>query len=268
MPMAQQGPDPTSFTVLLLTDPAHFEQARQFIREGDRSLAMEFQSEEGEKQIFTVNDVEHRVRYYPDPMDRDHLKWFVENNVFWKLSGAPYPEHGAVIAIKRNRGDHVLSDLLAMIEVVRAITQKVPTRVVLWFPFAAIKIQEFDEYYDHLYKTGSLPIFVWIKFFWATDGKDIVVMSAGLKELGFPEIEFVTLPENIATDTNLAKNAVEWMLSKGTVFPDGWIYPFDFGEVQGSVKVSYRPSRRDDGSTAHFLEITRLGGGRPLPGVH
>ena len=93
-------------------------------------------------------------------------------------------------------------------------------------------------------------------------------MSAGLTELGLPEIELVTLPENIVTDTNLAKNAVEWMLSKDAVFPDGWIYPFDFGEVQGSVKVSYRPSRRGDGSTAHFLEITRLAGGRPLPGVH
>lgn len=268
MPTAQQGPDPTFFTVLLLTDSAHFEQARQFIREGDRSLAMEFQSEEGEKQFFTVNDVEHRVGYYPDPMDRDQLKWFVESNVFWKLSGAPYPEHGAVIAIKRARGSHALSDLLALTEVVHAITQKVQTRAVVWFPYAAVKIEEFDYYYDYLYKTGSLPIFVWIKFFWGTDGKDIVVMSAGLTELGLPEIELVTLPENIVTDTNLAKNAVEWMLSKGAVFPDGWIYPFDLGGVQGSVRVSYRPSRRDDGSTAHFLEITRLAGGRPLPGVH
>lgn len=268
MPTAQQGPDPAFFTVLLLTDSAHFEQARQFIRDGDRSLAMEFQSEDGEKQFFTVNDVEHRVGYYPDPMDRDLLKGFIENNVFWKLSGAPYPEHGAVIAIKRTRGDQVLSDLLAMTEVVHAIAQKVQTRAVLWFPFAVVKIQEFNFYYDYLYKTGSLPIFVWIKFFWGLDGRDIVVMSAGLKELGLPEIEFVTLPENISTDTNLAKNAAEWMLLKGAVFPDGWIYPFDLGEVQGSVKVSYRPSRRDDGSTAHFLEISRLGGGRPLPGVH
>ncbi|MFG1191688.1 hypothetical protein [Xanthobacter flavus] len=268
MPTAQQGPDPTFFTVLLLTDKEYLERARQVIREGDRTLAMEWRSDNGEKQVFFANDVEHRVAYKAQPMDRDELNDLIENNVFWRLAEEKYFDHSAIIAIRRDRSKNTLSDLLALTEIIHAFAQKIPTHAVVWLPYALISIESFNVYYTRLYETGALPTHAWMRYFWSSKGKEIFVKSAGLTELGLPEVEFITFPEHIACDTNVASDAIDRMLKANFIFPDGTVLAFDFGNEQGTVTFRHRPPPGGNGSATCFLEIKRLAGGRPLPSVH
>lgn len=265
---SEKKPESKYFTVLLLTDKVHLERAKQVIREGEPTLAMDFGSEDGDKATFTANDILHHVKYWPDPMGREHLGPIIQGNVFWNLTGQSYPEHSAIISIGRIRSENTLLDFLAMTEIIHAITRKITTHAIVWLPDAAISMSMFDSYYETLYETGVFPIFAWLGFYSTTKGPDISVFTSGLAGFRLTEVEFMTLPENIAIDTMVAGNVIQRMLDGNFVFPDGSVAAIDFNEMQGSVRFSHRPSIRKDGSTVCFLEIERQPGGRPLPGVH
>lgn len=269
MPTAKVESEPKFFIVLLLTDKEHLERARQVIREGEPALAMNFDRDDGETATFTANDIIHHVKFRTEPMERDHLEWIIRYNVFWDLTREPYPEHSARISIRRIRSEHAISDLLALTDVVHALTRKIPTHAIVWLPYAAISKSMFDGYYEDLYEKRLLPVFNWIKFLGVPDtGGNVTVVTMGLAELKLKELEFVTTVENVTMDVIIAKNAIEHMINGSFSYPDGAVVGIDIEDTQGWLKISHRPSIRADGGTVCFLEITRLAGGRPLPGVH
>ncbi|MFG1319613.1 hypothetical protein [Xanthobacter autotrophicus] len=262
----QETPEVEYLRAVLLIDEVHLDLAREVVRAGEPSINMDFCSEDGDRAIFTVNGLDHLVRYLREPLDSAHLDFVIESSLFW--DGKPRPEHSARILIRRPRSQHRLMDLLALTDVVYALTRKIPTRAIVWMPYNAISLENFDGYYDQLYTIGFIPVCIWVKFHvFLIKGKPSV-MTFGLEPLGLKELEFETTFENLSIDVNIAQNVIDRALRGGLDFPEGSVLGIDIFETQGSLTVRHRPSILGNGRVACFLEFNYLTGGHPTPGVH
>lgn len=261
-------PPSRSLTAMLLIDAAHLDLARAAVRAGDPGLAMAFVSGDDVAAMITVNDVPYTVQFKAEPARKEALDFSVSCNVYWHAKGAPYPEHGATVTLRRELGPNVLSSLLELTEVVNALMLKVPTCAVVWLPNAAVSADMFRENYDELYASGASPVLVWILFGYTVIEGQLTVFTSGLADLGFMEIEFETDGENIIADTSAASSAVARMLEVGVVWPDGLDVDLDLDSFQGALKISYRKSLLSNDDTVCFFEFRGIDGGRPLPGVH
>ncbi|WP_296583884.1 hypothetical protein [Xanthobacter sp.] len=261
-------PEGWGLRALLLIDAEHLDVAREVIRSGDPSLAMVYGSGDDKKAVFTVNDVEHRARFDAEPMDEEMLRWSVNANVLWHVKDAPYPHHTACVLVRRDLGKDKLSNLLAFTEVLHALTRKIPTHAIAWLPYTVVNMAMFEEVYDLLYKNGTFPIYAWTRFAYSSPGGQLMVRTYGLATIGLMDVEFHTNGDTILMDVGTAAILIAHMLATGDVLPDGATQEVNLDVLQASIKMSHRPSCREEGETVCFLEISRFPGGRPLPGVH
>lgn len=260
------APQRRPLEVILLIDEVHLSLARQVVLAGEPSLAMLFVAEEGDTAAFTVNDEPYSVEYLTRALPQDLLIASFKPSVL--LAGEPLPAHGAMVVIRRGPSENVLSALLQLTEVVNTLVERIPASAILWRPFAASTPAIFKQRYKQLYSYGIYPIPVWIQLGFHVIDHKLMVMTAGLADLGLAEVEFWTSGDHLMTDMIAAEIVVARMLDSYGVFPNGDQLKIELTNMQFGVTILYRDSLRPSREAVLFLDITRFPGGRPLPGVH